>query len=138
MASNSITTPTLGGTAAPSTKPAALGRQPAVGDLVLVKVDESIRRPMLITACGSVLVFDRPSDASGRQEFRVSGTIFCEPDDHARPAFRGALDRQGDPAAISGRPDRMLPLGYGQSLAYGTGLGQWIPKPSQLPAGEGR
>jgi hypothetical protein len=106
-----------------------------IGDTVLVQIDADVRRPMILTKVGLVEIFTRPSDTQSRTEFRVSGILFCEPDDHTCAAFRGGIDRVGDPAAISGRPDRVLPVGYGEALSYGTELGQWIPRPRST--GEG-
>lgn len=89
-----------------------------VGDIVLVKVDEQVRRPLLVSAA--------------HPDGSVSGSIFCEPEDHTRPAFRGW--ESGDGARITGRPDRLLALGYGELLQPGSKLGQWIPRPTNLPA----
>lgn len=86
------------------------------GDCVLVKIDEAIRRPMMVAAL--------------HPDGSVSGTIFCEADDHTRPAFRGWSDQSG--ARITGRPDRLLPQGYGELLQPGPLLGQWIPRPTLL------
>jgi len=127
--SSSTTTPTAEAPQGPSTE----GRratetrragirdvpQVAVGDIVLVLIDQGVRRPLLVTAVSS----------SGR----VSGTICCEPEDHTRPAFRGWAPGGDDPARISGRPDRLLPLAYGDGLAEGAQVGQWIPRPTRLP-----
>ena len=82
-----------------------------VGDMVLVWVDLTLVRPMIVTSL--------------QPEKRISGTLFCEPDDHTRPVFRGAIDRRNDPARIEGRPSANYPVGYGKSLQEGTGLGNW-------------
>ena len=109
-ATASSTTPTAEAPAAPSTElPAA--PPITVGDMVLVWVDLTLVRPMIVTSL----------QAQGR----ISGTLFCEPDDHTRPVFRGAIDRRNDPARIEGRPSANYPVGYGKSLQEGTGLGNW-------------
>jgi len=82
-----------------------------VGDMVLVWVDLVFVCPMIVTSL----------QAQGR----ISGTLFCEPDDHSRPVFRGAIDRRNDPARIEGRPSANYPVGYGKSLQEGTSLGNW-------------
>jgi hypothetical protein len=102
---DSSTTPTLEGAAGPSIEAIK------VGDTVLVWVDLTLVRPMIVTSL--------------QPEKRISGTLFCEPDDHTRPVFRGAIDRRNDPARIEGRPSANYPVGYGKSLQEGTGLGNW-------------
>ncbi|MGH7418838.1 MAG: hypothetical protein ACREKB_13790 [Candidatus Rokuibacteriota bacterium] len=109
-----------------------------MGDLVLVLVDQGVRRPLLVTAAGMVHIHERATPtraASGWDAFRVSGTLFCEPDDHTRPALRGWSAGGADPARIHGRPDRLLPLAYGECLAEGSEIGQWITRPRHLPSG---
>lgn len=86
-------------------------RHPRVGDTLLVTIDPGVQRPLIVSA---VVLLDR-----------VSGTLFCEPDDYARPIFRGALDRRDDPARIEGRPSHLIPVAYGHRLAPGTEIGQW-------------
>lgn len=125
MASSSTTTPTPEDKVAPSTRPPAV----AIGDVVLVRVDEGLRRPMIVTFAGLV------SGGSTKKEFRLSGTLCCEPDDYSRPIFRGAFDRTTDPARFHGRPSKVCPVAYGEFLAEGSGLGQWITRPTNSPAG---
>lgn len=139
--STPTTTPTAAGRPAPSTRPA--GRSPLrasngrievtpavrIGSIVLVRIDTDCVRPLLITRAERVDVYARttpltPAEAPQR-EYRVCGTIFAEPDDHTRPGFRGWAAGGADPAKITGRPDRLLPLGYGEWLAPGAGIGQW-------------
>jgi hypothetical protein len=109
-----------------------------IGDIVLVKLGDDIRRPLLVTHTETVTIGlrDTPTTAPTptQQEFRVSGVLCCEPEDHVLPALRGACDRAGDPARITGRPDRQMPFAYAAWLAEGTGIGQWIPRPTHLPA----
>lgn len=97
-----------------------------VGDIVLVLIDAGERRPMLVTAASTVVVRPAHGTTPEQSEFRLNGTIFCEPDDHSAHAFRGGIDKQGDPARLHGRPDRVHPLAYGECLAQGSKLGQWI------------
>lgn len=123
-----------GGTDLPKAAPRAVSR-PQVGEVVLVKIDDTQRRPMLVTRAALTEIFAKTADREATQEFRLSGTIFCEPEDHTAPAFRGAVDKLNDPAKIWGRPDRMLPLGYAEYLGEGGGVGQWIPRALNLPAG---
>lgn len=138
------TTPPAAAPATPSTKMSATPMSATpyhveVGDTVLVKIDQEVRRPMIVSTVELIEVGlrDTPTAAAqdSRRELRVSGTIFADPLDHTAPAFRGAVDRQGDPARITGRPDRMLSQGYGEHLAPGMGIGQWIPKPARIPSG---
>lgn len=133
------TTRTAADTPGPSTKGGGAGppqgspgSRVELGDIVLVKLDEGVRRPMMISALETVEVGGVMAQA-GRRELRVSGTIFAEPEDHSTPAFRGLSDRADDPARIIGRPDRHFPLGYGAYLAEGMGIGQWITRPTKLP-----
>lgn len=57
---------------------------------------------------------------------RIGGTIHCDPADHTTKAFRGYLDSQKDGSArIHGRPDRHVPLGYGEDLTEGYEIGNW-------------
>lgn len=132
--SSTSTTPTAGDTPGPSIEaPPPSGRLPQVGETVLVKVDLEVVRPLLVTAV-TRLQQPLPGAAPGdrvpvRTTVRVSGTIFCDPEDHTRPAFRGTLDTVADPAHISGRPDRLLPLGYGELLLEGRAVGQWQFRP---------
>lgn len=93
-------------------------RHPTVGEVVLVTVDLGVRRPLIVSALQTMGTTDR-----------VSGTLCCEPDDYARPIFRGALDRQADPARIEGRPSRTCPVAYGHLLTPGTAVGQWEYRP---------
>jgi hypothetical protein len=107
-------TRTAADTPAPSTRPAA---HPAtVGDTVLVNLGAGILRPLIVAE--STLWETEASP-------RVSGHIVCVAADHLLPAFRGGADRVGDPATISGRPERNAPYGYADCLSYGTGVGQW-------------
>lgn len=124
MTKPSSTTPTLEDKAAPSTEPPAAPRV-VLGDTVLVRVDTDLWRPLLISSV-TRLNFLKPGD-NGQPvaEWRINGTIFCEPDDYMRGVFRGMLDRSGDPARIEGRPSRVNPIAYGQHLGEGDGLGQW-------------
>lgn len=103
---SSTSTPTPEGRAAPSTSPAGLVQ---IGDVVLVRVDLQQFRPLLI--------------AEVHPDGSVSGAIICNADDHTRPAFRGW--ESGDGARIHGRPDRLLPLAFGELLHEGPALGQW-------------
>ena len=84
---------------------------PQIGDIVLVKVDEQIRRPLLVTSVVRGL---------------VSGTIFCEPGDQSLSAFRGQ-------AEIQMRADRQF--AYGAGLPTGMHIGQWVLRPTNSPAG---
>lgn len=162
--STSTTTPPGAGTPAPSTEPGptaptAPARRPGtspikveggqlvrvalvtLGETVLVKLDENVRRPMIVTATAEIPIYDRvnatvenPQAAPTTVEFRASGTIFCEPEDHTTPGLRGQGERPNDPARIHGRPDRYHPIVYGEALRPGTGIGEWIKRPSNLPS----
>lgn len=131
MSTSASTTPTVAAPPARSTKT----RRVELGEIVLVTLEEGIQRPLLVSAAGPVRIFTRVTPGAGdegRVEFRVSGTLFCEPDDHTRPALRGWSAGGADPARIHGRPDRLLPIAFGESLAEGAGIGQWTRR-----AGEG-
>jgi len=152
----STTTPPGAGTPAPSTRPAApdrlegtlqassgqITRLITLGDVVLVKLDEGVRRPMIVSVVAQLPIYDRihatvenPTAASTGKELRLSGTIFCEPEDQTLPALRSGVDRPNDPARIHGRPDRYHPIVYGEALRPGSGIGEWITRPTNLPAG---
>lgn len=110
--------------------------KPKIGDTVLVRMDPTgIERPLLITWAGMVPIYDRltptvdnPLNDPIKQQFRVSGVLFCEPDDHRLDIFRGALDRPHEPAKIATRPDRLFPMCYAESLAPGSRVGDWRRK----------
>lgn len=112
------TTPTREDRPAPSTD---LLHTPQVGEIVLVQVDPACWRPMIVSAAGYLPV---PWNTE-RLVWCVSGTIFAEPEDHNRAAFRGwgnSISR------ISGRPERSTPYGYGETLVEGDEVGQWRPR----------
>jgi hypothetical protein len=119
--------------AAPSTRPAPRHVPIEVGDIVLLKLDESIRRPLLVSWVGQVDVA-LPSAREPHYEPRVSGTLFCQPDDHATPAIRTLGEGSPDPARITGRPDRLLPQCYAEYVREGMGIGEWIARPTKLPS----
>ena len=104
-----------------------------LGDCVLVKLDEHIRRPLLVSSLQQVNV--APPMQPEQLEWRVSGTIFCDPADHSTPAVRSLGQGSSDPARITGRPDRQLPLCYGEHLKEGMGVGEWVTRPTNLPSG---
>lgn len=113
--------------------PEPVKTNPTVGDIVLVRLDHEVQRPMIITYAGTYDVNQPPTpqaDALAPQlEYRLSGIVFCEPEDHARTLFRGWISGPIDPARIHGRPDRLAPFGYGEYLKEGTGIGQWSVRP---------
>lgn len=134
------TTPTPAGRLVPSTRVADAPEEgpwtveiseALIGTVVLVQIAADVARPLLITSVREIEIFERTSLTTPptlpRRERRVSGTLFCEPDDHVLPAFRGALDHPYDPARIAGRPDRLLPLAYAEHLQPGLAIGQWRP-----------
>ena len=125
------TTPPGGPGAAPSTTRRPL--QPVrEGDVVLVLIEPGTRRPLLVVRQGMVEVYDgQLSTKVIGESYRVSGVLFCEPEDHAAMVFRSQWAPNGDPARVTGRPDRLLPLAYAESLGHGQGLGQWIPLPAR-------
>jgi len=144
MTENSSTmTQTPEAKAEPSTEPVerragttpltALGgqirRTVQIGDIVLVRVDEGQRRPMIVTFAGQV------NTGPEKREFRLSGTVFCEPTDYAGPIFGGKFDRAQDPARFHGRPSKTCPVAYGECLAEGSGMGQWITRPTNTGSG---
>lgn len=97
------TTPTREAAQAPSTSPPAVG----LGEIVLVKLDQDLYRPMVVTGLGAVLG-------------ELSGQIFVEPDDHTAEVFR-RLDR-----TIWGhRLDAWTFLAYASGLRPGFAIGQW-------------
>ena len=112
-------------------------RQVQEGDTVLVLLDAGVRRPLIVTRQGKVPLYASQSVlVVDRHEYRVSGVILCEPEDHATPVARGYLgsgQTPADPARVHGRPDRLTPFLYAEHLAPGMGLGQWITRPTQLP-----
>lgn len=132
----STMTPTPAATAGPSTEGLAAGpalaRTPQIGEVVLVTVDAGprIRRPLMITRV-DVHTVEQIQDGAKVlvTTARVSGTLFCEPDDYARNFLRGAYDRAGDPARVEGRPSKVNPVAYGYKLGPGTGVGQWEFRP---------
>lgn len=143
--STPTTTPTAGAAPAPSTRPAGqtplhaqegkIAPRVRIGDTVLVHIDVNLQRPLIVSQAAMVAIPARINVTAGedptaplKTEFRVSGTIFAEPEDHTRPGFRGWAAGGADPARISGRPDRLLPLGYGECLAFGTAVGQWTTR----------
>lgn len=98
---------------------------PQIGVIVLVRIDVETVRPLIVTAAEYQAVALHPV----QMEWRVSGLICCEPDDHTRAAFRGGGEILRDPARITGHPDRLLPLGRGESLREGDGIAQWRRRP---------
>lgn len=126
MDSSTTSTPTAADMAAPSTSAAPVAGSPSkapyrvgVGDVVLVRIDVEIRRPLVVAAV--------------HPDGSVSGALICAADDHLREVFRGWESHDG--ARIVGRPQRNNPLAYGELLHAGTGLGEWLPRPAQLPSG---
>lgn len=117
MTTPAFTTPTPGGTVAPSTDDLrsadALASPVSIGQVVLVRIDDQIWRPLIVAAV--------------HPDGSISGPLMCEAGDHTRPAFRAWESHDG--ARISGRPDRHLPIGYGELLQPGMGLGQWMRRP---------
>lgn len=107
--------------------------QVLIGDLVLVKLDEHIRRPLLVSSVHQINV--APPMQEARLETRISGTLFCEPEDHSTPAIRSLGQGTPDPARITGRPDRHQTGCYAEHLKEGMGLGEWVTRPTNLPAG---
>jgi hypothetical protein len=106
----------------------------AVGDIVLVLIEPGIRRPLLVTHEGVQAVYDGQFSATIiRQDYRVSGSLFCEPEDRSALLFRARWAPNGDPARVGQPPDRLMPLSYCEHLGPGTGIGQWIPRPTRLP-----
>ena len=67
-------------------------------------------------------------------ELRLSGTVFCEPEDHTTPAFR-LTPSATDPMRFHGRPERLTPACYATGLREGTGIGEWTTRPTNLPSG---
>ena len=127
------TPPTIEPSAGPSTEAAAVakaGQQIAValGAIVLVCLGQGIQRPMIVS--GRELY--RKDDRSD-PELRLNGSIFCEPEDHTTPAFRELATKQ-DPARIHGHPQRTFPVAYGEWLRRGSGIGEWMTRPTNLPA----
>lgn len=112
MSSGSMT-PTAGGTAGPSTKGLAPSLSAPVmrsGDIVLLQIDPGVFRPLIVVTAADGL---------------ISGTICCDPSDHAAGAFRKQYERHDSPTVFSGRPDRLLPLGFVECASYGPHPGQW-------------
>lgn len=118
MSSPDSTTPPPAASAIPSTN------RPRIGDTVLVCLLRGIYRPLMVTrAC--VVPIHQIGLPGPQEEFRLSGVIFCEPEDHNTDALRGGAERPHDPARIHGRPDRLTPYAYAEALAPGDGIGQW-------------
>lgn len=104
-----------------------------VGEVVLVLIEPGIRRPMMVASHGVASIYDAHNSLKVvATAYRVSGTIFCEPEDHAAAIFRTQWVPAGDPARVTGRPDRLMPLCYAECLGYGHGIGQWIPRATKL------
>lgn len=115
MGSSSTSTPTPAGMAGPSTSAAPPRTFVRVGDTVLVRVEGSLQRPLIVAAV--------------HPDGSVSGLIACVEGDHELEAFRGGAE------GITGRPHRHLPLAYGECLYPGVQIGQWTTRPTNLPAG---
>lgn len=131
---SSTTTPAAA--AGPARSTSGKPKTPGIGDIVLVLLDPGVRRPLIITRAGLITLYDRQTPTADQktwEEFRVSGTLCCEPEDHTSTAHR-TLGSTSDPARIHGRADRHVPVCYGEHLAPGPGIGQWIPKPTHLPS----
>lgn len=143
----STTDPTAGPPATPSTEERREGtsrlvardgvitRQSKVmvGDTVLVLLAEGVRRPLIISGLG-IREVGRPTDLHPQRELRVSGTLFCEPEDALQGVIRQSDLGTSDPTRFHGRPDRQQPWVYAEHLAEGGGIGQWQPRPTGLPA----
>ncbi len=126
---DSTMTPPAAASATPSTKLAARAQ---IGETVLVLLAPGVRRPLLVTGLGVVEV-GRLHEV--RREVRISGTLFCEPEDHLQTLIRaGSHGVAGDPAQFHGRPDRHQPFVYAEHLKEGPGIGEWQPRPTGLPA----
>lgn len=113
------TTPTAGDRLAPSTEPvpAALPAAPLpvpvgrAGDTVLVRLDQFVWRPLLVTTV---------AEQAGR--VCLSGMLVVEPGDYLWEAFRGG---RFDGRIHSRRIDGLVFLAYGEQLTEGDGIGQW-------------
>ena len=96
-----------------------------IGDTVLVRLDLEVWRPLIISWIGEAPIYDgQLSTKLLRTEYRVSGALICEPDDHTSHAFRHFFPL-GDPGRITGRPDRHTPFAYAECLAEGDGVAHW-------------
>lgn len=105
-----------------------------ISDRVLVRLDMGVLRPMLVTACGFIDI-SPPTASTPELEFRINGTIFCEPEDRSSAAVRTLGQVGSDPARLHGAPDRLQPWCYGEMLKEGSGIGQWIVRgPSRAGA----
>jgi hypothetical protein len=106
----------------PAVAPPLTSPRPQVGDLVFVQLDPGVFRPLLITATPTITLV---IDGTPQTQFRISGTLFCEPEDHSTSAIRTLGTGTRDPARFHGRPERLTPCIYAEALAEGPGLGQW-------------
>lgn len=128
MTTRGTTTPQVAPGVAPSTTDKA-GVAVGPGDIVLVLIEPGVRRPLIVTVSGMVDVYDGQNSMKViAQAYRASGTLFCEPQDHAAHIFRTNWVPNGDPARVSGRPDRLMSMCYAENLGMGHGIGQWILK----------
>lgn len=129
------TTPTAAPTAAPSTEAAsptapALPQPPVkLGDIVLVRLDANVLRPLIVSSVDRYTPPVATGEAPKPAQWRVSGLICCCPEDHTTPGLRGNLGRDHhDPMRIHGQPGRYQPYAFGEMLQGGRGIGQWVVK----------
>lgn len=97
-----------------------------------MRLDTGVLRPLIVTACGLLNVAP-PSARDTQLEFRVNGTIFCEPEDRSSAAIRTLGQSGSDPARLHGSPDRFTPFCYAESLKEGSAIGQWTIKGQSRP-----
>lgn len=93
-----------------------------VGDTVLIHMEDDTTRPMIVSAVGLL--------HKGGKGLRLSGAIFCLPGDRLT-----ALDGRDDPAQVYGQTSLHNVVLYGSLLKEGSGPGQWVTRPTNLPAG---
>lgn len=114
----------------------------APGDVVLVRLDQDIYRPLTVAWIGLMDIRYRGSQAEGiwktREELRVSGTLHCVPGDRSAQAFRDLwvgvnpqLQLVQDPAQFHTAPDARTPCVLAEHLALAGAdwaIGTWRPR----------
>lgn len=109
MKPSGSTTLTAGAKPAPSTElPAA----PLPGETVLVRLDQHVWRPLIITTVTLM-------DGGG---VTLNGMLVVEPEDYLWAAFRGARFAG---RIHSRRIDGLVFLAYAELLAEGDAIGEW-------------
>lgn len=114
------TTTTAGGLGMSSTEKAGATRPRTVrlGQTVVVRLDEDLWRPMLITS----------GTMDGEQRLRLSGSIHCQPEDRTSVGCRGWASGISRIVGDLGPTNLLM---QGVDLLPGGGIGQWQTEEAQ-------